>query len=82
MTQPEVDAVCLQSTNTQDILQKKMIYNFIVYYAEQRAELAIMTVNTLVKAFAFVHASYSVHCSSSLSLVLFIALSAGGLRQH
>jgi len=37
------------STNTQDILQKKMIYNFIVYYAEQRAELAIMTVNTLVK---------------------------------
>ena len=37
------------STNTSDILQKKMIYNFIVFYAEQRAELAIMTVNTLVK---------------------------------
>ena len=26
-----------------------MIYNFIVFYAEQRSELAIMTVNTLVK---------------------------------
>ena len=38
-----------QSTNTSDILQKKMIYDFIVHYAEQRSELAIMTVNTLVK---------------------------------
>jgi len=37
------------STNTSDILQKKMIYDFIVHYAEQRSELAIMTVNTLVK---------------------------------
>merc|ERR1711865_136540 len=37
------------ATHTNDILQKKMIYNFIVYYAENRADLAMMTVNTLQK---------------------------------
>lgn len=39
----------MQATATNDILQKKMIYNFIVYYAESRADLAMMTVNTLQK---------------------------------
>eukprot|EP00658_Telonema_sp_P-2_P039712 TRINITY_DN2837_c0_g1_i7.p1 TRINITY_DN2837_c0_g1~~TRINITY_DN2837_c0_g1_i7.p1 ORF type:complete len:421 (+),score=146.89 TRINITY_DN2837_c0_g1_i7:87-1349(+) len=37
------------ATATNDILQKKMIYNYIVYYGESRADLAMMTVNTLQK---------------------------------
>jgi vesicle coat complex subunit len=37
----------LQAAATKDLVQKKMVYHYLVNYAQQKADLAILAVNTL-----------------------------------
>lgn len=38
-----------QATNTKDLVLKKMVYLYLSTYAEQKQELALLTINTLQK---------------------------------
>lgn len=38
-----------QAGATQNLVQKKLVYHYICSYAESHADLAILTVNTLMK---------------------------------
>ena len=37
----------IMSVNTKDIVQKKMVYQYITHYARQNSDLAILVINTL-----------------------------------
>lgn len=39
----------VMAAHTNDVVQKKMIYLYLVNYAESNSELAILTINTLQK---------------------------------
>ncbi|KAF0975466.1 hypothetical protein FDP41_005460 [Naegleria fowleri] len=39
----------IMGVNTKDIVQKKMIYQYITHYARQNADLAILVINTLAR---------------------------------
>ena len=43
----------VMAAHTNDVVQKKMIYLYLVNYAEANSELAILTINTLQKVSMF-----------------------------
>ena len=41
--------VCVQASNTKDIVVKKMVYLFLCNYAASNADLTLLAINTLQK---------------------------------
>lgn len=41
----------MQAGSTQNFVQKKLVYLYLGNYAESNSDLALMTVNTLIKDF-------------------------------
>jgi len=39
----------IMATNTRDLVQKKLVYQFLCHYAPSNEELSILGVNTLLK---------------------------------
>lgn len=40
---------CSQAASTKDLVQKKMVYHYLSNYAQQKADLAVLAINTLQK---------------------------------